>query len=276
MGKTILTSVLTALAISQSALADDGVLVSAAITPDDQFRAETNYLRHVETQYLPIAGSHDNLASIVNGLRTGGMITLQSRATPPGTPATITSFDVPTRPMGFGNITHVLNYATRDLAAAGITSPTPHQLRAALLGGTVVSATGKITTLPGVLQLRSQGMGWGQIAHSLGISPSPHSQSGTFEKGNPSGTSFASTKSKSSIPEKLDDGIVSAGGAHSLIHGGEHSGIVSANGTSIGSSSMGIHASHSAVVLASGNSVSGGIINANASGHGNAFGKGKN
>ncbi|HSN39368.1 MAG TPA: hypothetical protein VLT92_04175 [Burkholderiales bacterium] len=61
--------------------------------------------------------------------------------------------------------------ANRELAAAGITNPTQAQIDAAMTGGTVTNAQGETTTMPGVLKLRSEGMGWGQIAHTIGVHP---------------------------------------------------------------------------------------------------------
>ena len=57
----------------------------------------------------------------------------------------------------------------RELAASGIANPSPHQLRAALMGGALVGSSGRRATLPGVLTLRSQGMGWGRIARTLDV-----------------------------------------------------------------------------------------------------------
>jgi hypothetical protein len=74
--------------------------------------------------------------------------------------------------MGNGEVERALTLASRDLAAAGITNPTPEQLQAALMGGAVTNAQGQATSLDGVLVLRSQGMGWGQIAHTIGVHPS--------------------------------------------------------------------------------------------------------
>jgi uncharacterized protein YaiL (DUF2058 family) len=54
------------------------------------------------------------------------------------------------------------------LTQQGITNPTPEQIQAALNGGSVTTSTGT-TDLKGVLQLRSEGKGWGQIANSLGF-----------------------------------------------------------------------------------------------------------
>ena len=39
-----------------------------------------------------------------------------------------------------------------------------------MVGGTVSTANGDVN-LQGVLRLRSQGMGWGQIAHAVGVHP---------------------------------------------------------------------------------------------------------
>jgi hypothetical protein len=125
--------------------------------------AKPQYLDRAEQRFGDFAGSRDNLNSLVTGLRTGGQITLSSRTETVG-------FSPPTRPMGYGNITRALDLAQRQLAAQGIGNPTPTQLQAALSGGTVTGANGTIT-MPGVLQLRSSGMGWGQIAHTVGVSP---------------------------------------------------------------------------------------------------------
>jgi len=121
------------------------------------------YLDRADQQFGDFAGSRNNLDSLVTGLRTGNRITLTSRTQ-------TVKFSAPTKPMGYGNITRSLDLAQRELAAQGIRNPTPTQLQAALSGGTVTGAHGPVN-LPGVLQLRSSGMGWGQIAHAVGVSP---------------------------------------------------------------------------------------------------------
>lgn len=121
------------------------------------------------SEFAVFSGSQDNAVSLVSGLRNGTAVSLSG-----GTDATGSmSFDAPTGPMGWGEIQRALTYARSSLAAQGITQPTPEQLKAALVGGTLTtSAGGASTVTTGVLQLRSQGMGWGQIAHTLEISPS--------------------------------------------------------------------------------------------------------
>jgi hypothetical protein len=78
--------------------------------------------------------------------------------------------------MGKGEVDRALTLANRDLASAGITDPMPQQTEAALMGGTVTNAQGESTELAGVLQLRNQGMGWGRIAHTIGVHPAQSEQ----------------------------------------------------------------------------------------------------
>jgi len=126
-------------------------------------RADDAYLGRAAARFESFAGSPQNLRSLAIGLRRGSEISLEGAGE-------AASFQPPTRPMGYGNITRALDLASRQLAAAGIAEPTPQQIQAALTGGTIVTATGE-TTLQGVLQLRSQGMGWGQISHAVGVHP---------------------------------------------------------------------------------------------------------
>ncbi len=140
-------------------------------------QAETRLVNSFTT----FAGSEENARSLVTGLRQGSEITLSAPtpAVPAGTgatPAVQTStgvtFTPPTRPMGYGNVRIALSLAREQLAQQGITQPTPEQLQAALMGSTVTSGTGTAvttTSFPGVLQMRADGMGWGQIANSMGV-----------------------------------------------------------------------------------------------------------
>lgn len=125
------------------------------------------------SSFTVLAGSEENAASLVGGLRSGSRITLTSvpPATTPGGPiaADSVSFVPPTRPMGWGNVRHALTLAQRELAAQGISHPTSSQLQAALMGGSVTTSSGQTVVLQGTLALRSQGMGWGKIAHRLGV-----------------------------------------------------------------------------------------------------------
>ena len=136
---------------------------SSAAAAEPLSDADARYVERIDSRYASFAGSSANLESLAAGLRRGSEITLSGSGE-------TASFTPPTRPMGYGNVTRALDLAMRDLAAAGIENPSPSEIQAALTGGTVSTATGDVT-FQGVLQLRSQGMGWGQIAHSIGVHP---------------------------------------------------------------------------------------------------------
>ena len=74
--------------------------------------------------------------------------------------------------MGYGNVSISLALARAQLAQQGITEPTPAQLQTALLGGSI-TANGTTVTYRGILQMRADGMGWGEIAHSFGARLGP-------------------------------------------------------------------------------------------------------
>lgn len=116
-------------------------------------------------RYTALAGSSQNAQSLILGLRYGEPVTLTGAS---GQSVTLMP---PGRPMGWGNVNHALSLAKADLAANGITQPTSDQLRTALLGGSLTTAHGTTVQTQGILTLRSQGMGWGQVAHRVGVSP---------------------------------------------------------------------------------------------------------
>ena len=149
----------------------------------------------------PMAGSVENATSLVNGLRNGTEIVLTATveeqvkvqvgtetimvdqkmpAPPPAPPGTFVvlkvpqtvpvygmetgkrvdteKFTSPTGPMGLGNVDITLALTDALLTQQGVKKPaTPAQLRAALVGDS------------GILQLRANGMGWGEIAKLLGF-----------------------------------------------------------------------------------------------------------
>jgi hypothetical protein len=129
-----------------------------------QANSTASYIERTSPRFESFAGSRDNYSSLATGLRTGGAITLT------GSGETV-SFNSPTKPMGYGNITRSMDLAQRQLAAQGITNPTPTQLQAAMTGGTIKNADGTVKTYDGVLKLRADGMGWGQIARKVDVHP---------------------------------------------------------------------------------------------------------
>lgn len=165
--------------------------------------ATSHYLAHLPPAYETFAGSQGNMANLVNGLRLGQPFSLTGQTT---TGASVTVVDTPTRPMGYGNITRTLTLTRRELASAGITQPTPQELKAALTGGEVTTASGEVR-LQGVLTLRRQHMGWGRIAHTLLVAPA--ASTGTGARASVSAAANGSIHAGHEEPHG-DAGIVSA------------------------------------------------------------------
>jgi hypothetical protein len=104
-------------------------------------------------KYTSVAGSEGNARNLVTGLREGTEIQLSP---PPGTGEPGTSFTPPTGKMGFGNVNIAL--ALTEAQLANVENPTIADIQNALMNGN-----------NGILTLRAQDMGWGQIAHTLGF-----------------------------------------------------------------------------------------------------------
>lgn len=112
------------------------------------------------------AGTSANLRALQQGLTTGTPIRLTGAT--PAAPAALT-FQVPGGPMSEFEATQAIGFAGQLLAAQGIVNPTPQQIRAALVGGTVLAPSG-VVALRGVLE----GRGTAQTAVStFGTSFSP-------------------------------------------------------------------------------------------------------
>ena len=97
-------------------------------------------------RYTRLAGSEANAKTLVNGLRDGSDFTING-----------TSFKTPTGKMGYGEVNIALSIAEKQL---GTTRPTAQQLQTALVG---------TSAKPGILAMRADGKGWGQIAQSYGF-----------------------------------------------------------------------------------------------------------
>ncbi|MCM2289256.1 MAG: hypothetical protein NDI67_09535 [Sulfuritalea sp.] len=162
--------------------------------------------------FSEFAGSEENAASLVNGLRSGSLVTLAPATTGSSTTTVAgISFMPPTRPMGWGNVRHALTLAQRDLAAQGITDPTPAELQAALTGGSITTATGDTVNLSGTLALRSQGMGWGQISKTIG---EPLGNAASIKaSGTASGTSSGTTSGAVTASGHRVGAVTTASGA---------------------------------------------------------------
>lgn len=238
--------------------------------------------------------------AVVTGLRNGTPITLTSTApsatgTTGATTSDTTIINPPTGKMGHGNVFISLALAKQQLGAMGITEPTPQQLQAALTGGQITTTTGTTATgtpiastqtLDGVLTMRSQNMGWGQIAQKLGykLGPVISSMKHTNQNIATSTSTTASVKGIGYVNKSSDNGIVSAGGqSHGNSNNGASNGkgsgrgIVSASGK-VGASGYGNAHGTSNIVTGSGHGHStapGGAVSAggNGSGHGKGHSK---
>ena len=130
--------------------------------------AEPRVQARIVSSFSEFAGSAANARSLVAGLRQGGEVAL----TAPGS-GTGTRFTPPTRAMTYRDIRISLALAQQQLGQLGIRQPTPFQIKAALAGGAVTNHADARATpvlLPGVLQMRAHGMGWGNVADALGMS----------------------------------------------------------------------------------------------------------
>ena len=115
--------------------------------------------------FSTLAGSTENAAALIDGLRMGRPITLPA----PGNSGGSITFSLPTRPMSYGNIRIALSLARAQLAREGNDRPSPQQLRAALIG----SSSNSSPAADGILDRRAAGFGWGRIAHALGLKLGP-------------------------------------------------------------------------------------------------------
>jgi hypothetical protein len=226
-------------------------------------QGQTNVINKISGDFNSFLGADSK--TVVTGLRSGTPITLTSTSTTPSTtpgglPVTTTTNTVitpPTGQMGFGNVYISLALAKQQLSTLGITQPTPQQLQAALTGGTITQTTGTgataattTTDLQGVLTMRSQNMGWGQIAQKLGFKLGPVISG--MKSANHSLASSAAASSKGS-------GETSASGQS----GASDTSIVSGTGKPHGNSGQG---------FATGKGSGDGIVTASGKGNGNAYG----
>jgi hypothetical protein len=246
---------------------------SASSTPETSIRNDYSYfLKNVDSK------------QVVNDLRSGQWTTTTTDPTTNTT--TTTTAALPTGKMGFGNVKISLALAQESLRQQNIMQPTSEQLHTALAGGQMVPGDSTSTT-NGILQMRSEGMGWGQIAQKYdvklgqlmsGKQPSSTTTTSTTGTTTSKGITTASGKSSATVTGKGNDksftgsesqgkGIVSASGrssgtsSSSINHGGR--GIVSSSGRSIGHTS--------GIVTGSGGGDQHGV---SGSGHGNSGGHG--
>lgn len=269
----LLTGALAAGPITASAAdAGDATLTTQSQQMDGlaTTRGEGAVAGKISSDFMDFAGSQKNADALVTGLRSGGAITLTSPGT--GGTTTSTTFTPPTGKMGYGNVYTSLALAKQNLAAAGITDPSAAQIQAALMGGTVTAPNGQTTTLTGVLQLRAQGMGWGQIAQQYGYKLGPVISG--MKSSNASLAASSSTTTTTAVGKGASSGVVTAGGSGGSNAGGQGQGnaygrgIVTGAGAGVGSRGHG-NAYGRGIVTG------GGTAGAQAGAHGASHGQGK-
>jgi hypothetical protein len=262
------------------------LIVAAAPAPNfaQTTPASSTPAKNISNEYSGFLANVDS-QQVVNDLRNGQWTTT---TTDPTTKVTTTTTEaLPTGKMGYGNVKISLALAQESLRQQGIIQPTSEQLHTALVGGQMVPGD-STTTTNGILQMRADGMGWGQIAQKYNVKlgqlmsgkqPASTTTTGTTTTSTTSkGIATASGKSSTTVTGKghgnafsgtksQGNGIVSASGqsagtsSSSTNHGG---GIVSGSGRSMGHTS--------GIVTGAGN---GHQYGASAGGHGNAGGQGK-
>ena len=252
-----------------------------------QNKGQTQVATRIASSFTSLAGSDANSLKLVQGLRNGTAITLTTvSATTTGTTPATTTITPPTGKMGWGNVFISLALAKAVLANAGITNPTTQQLQAALMGGSVTGADGSTVTLKGVLQMRADGMGWGQIAQASGTKLGPvvssiksaHASVSSWPASGTTTTASAASTSKGVTTANgtttgsgnSSKGITTASGA-SAAHGSR--GLVTAGGTAAGTVTHGnsANAPGRGIVTASGGGA-GNVTAATGSSHGHGAG----
>ena len=173
MAATLLTA-LSPLALAQTP--------GGAVPPPATNHGQALVAAKIASNFTTLAGSQENALALANALRNGTDVTLTTVVAPPAgstepPTTTTTTFTPPTGKMGWGNVKHSLALAQDALARAGVTNPTAEQLQTALMGGDIVvtntDGTTTTTTLRGILTMRAEGMGWGNIAKAGGTKLGP-------------------------------------------------------------------------------------------------------
>jgi hypothetical protein len=243
--------VLAGTSIASTAIGADTTTVTTTSTSP---QGQVSQANRIAAPFSYFAGSPENAVALATALRNGTMASLTYAPTSTGTDAPPTTADitVPTKPMGWGNVSHALALAAYSLHQAGIEQPTAAQLQAALDGGAVTDANGKSITLPGVLKQRASGMGWGKIAQSYGTTM------GAVNRGIQTSWAAAAAPASSPAATGTRSGVTTTASSRGVTaaSGGSASGTTAVGSTGIGTASGG-HAYGRGIVTASGGASSG-------------------
>lgn len=127
------------------------------------------------TQFATVTCTEENARNLIEALHSGNSVTLTSDK---GESVTFT----PNSRLGYGEAYLAMSLAVEALRQNGIADcATPEQWRAVLMGGPLSGATStsavsssssmasSTSSFPGILVLRQQGQGWGQIAQTTNV-----------------------------------------------------------------------------------------------------------
>ena len=175
-------------------------------------------------EFAGFLGSETQAGAVVSGLRHGTAFSFNDGTSP----GTSTPIDPPTGTLGYGNVRIALRLAQAELNTFGITHPTAGELSAVLLGGTING-----TRVNGILAMRADGMGWGQIAKTYGMTVGQIMGRGAGLTQHAT-TPTPPTTTGASTPRTHANGYIPSGSSNT--HG---AGIVSATGASAGGAENG-------------------------------------
>lgn len=199
-------------------------LPAASAAPDMPIGTSGNVESSLSSEFAGFLGGTEQTRVVVDGLRQGAAFTYVY----PDTPDAI--IDPPTGTMGYGNVRIALRLAQGELSTFGIVQPTPDELAAILLGGEIDG-----TPVDGVLALRAEGMGWGEIARQYGMTVGQLMGNGAGLAKQPS--TFSSTGGKAAPGSTGKSTHASQARANGYIPGGNGKalgqGIVSGTGASV-------------------------------------------
>ena len=251
------------------AIAVSLVIVAAAPAPNfaQTSSGSSTPATNISNEYSYFLKNVDS-KQVVNDLRNGQWTTT---TTDPQTNVTTTNTEaLPTGKMGFGNVKISLALAQESLRQQGIMQPTSEQLHTSLMGGQMVPGD-STTTTNGILQMRAEGMGWGQIAQKYDV------KLGQLMSGKqPASTTTTSTTSTTMTSKgittangKSSTTVTGKGNGKTVSGNPQENGIVSASGRTSGTSSSSASQGGRGIVSGSGRSVghTSGIVTGGGNGH---------
>ena len=203
----------------------------------------------LSAEFADFLGGEEQAGAAVSGLRQGTAFSLDAAPADAtaGTDTTASAtIDPPTGTMGYGNVRITLRLAQAELNQMGITQPTTEELSAVLLGGEING-----TQVDGILTLRAEGMGWGQIARQYGMTVGQIMGKGrgltqtTGKAATVSGSTKTAHASQAHANGYIPDSSTTIHGAHAhsngyIPSGKPDAGIVTAAGASTGGAASGM------------------------------------